>query len=327
MQDQYKRNIDYLRVSITDKCNLRCVYCMPEDGVERLSHEDILSFDEIVQICTAAASKGVRKIKITGGEPLVRKNVVQLIAQIKQILGIEQVTMTTNGVLFAPLAKDLKEAGLDSVNFSLDTLSSDNFSRITRRNEFDRVKEALQAALEAEIKSVKVNCVAISQFNGDELCDIASLAQNDPIHVRFIELMPIGLGKQFSPITKENIMAKLEKKFGTLKPDNHKHGNGPAEYYIIDGFKGSIGFISAISHQFCSECNRIRMSADGNLKLCLHYEQGIALKPLLRAGISQEDLEKVIADAVFHKPRQHHFLNPDSEDEAIEEKNMVDIGG
>ncbi|AVK50949.1 cyclic pyranopterin phosphate synthase MoaA [Clostridium sp. MF28] len=324
MVDSSGRNIEYLRISVTDRCNLRCVYCMPECGIENLEHDEILTFKEIMLIVKTVSQLGIHKIKITGGEPLVRKGIVNLVRRIKDIDGIEEITMTTNGVLFGDMADSLAEAGLDSVNISLDTLNSTSFNKITRRDCLDKVKLGLKKAVELGLKT-KINCVPIAQLNGDDLIDILKIAKENPIDVRFIELMPIGFGKSYSPVCNEQIFEQIEQNFGTLQNSKIKHGNGPAVYYNLSDFKGSIGFISAISNEFCDTCNRIRLTADGNLKLCLRYNNGVALKPLLRSGISKEQLKRVIENAIYNKPSHHGFNSSDTEN--IELKNMVQIGG
>lgn len=324
MIDGIGRNIDYLRISVTDRCNLRCVYCMPETGVENLGHEEILTFREIIVIAKAAAQLGIRKIKITGGEPLVRKGIVNLVRRIKDIDGIEQVTMTTNGVLLGAMAQELAAAGLDAVNVSLDSMNSESFCRITRRDSLADVMEGIRIASEFGIRT-KINCVPIAELNGGDLTGIVNLAKEYPIDVRFIELMPIGFGRNYSPVSSAELLEKIRREFGEPALSAEKHGNGPAVYYNLPAFSGSIGFISAISNEFCESCNRIRLTADGNLKLCLHYNKGVALKPLLRGGISREGLKNVIEKAIYNKPVQHGFNGGTGEN--VEMKNMVQIGG
>lgn len=324
MLDGIGRNIDYLRISVTDRCNLRCVYCMPETGVEHLSHDDILTFKEILAITKAASQLGIRKIKITGGEPLVRKGIVNLVRRIKDIDGIEQVTMTTNGVLLGAMAEELAAAGLDAVNVSLDSMNSESFCRITRRDCLEDVLEGIKRASLLGIKT-KINCVPILELNGGDLTGIIGIAKEHPLDVRFIELMPIGFGKKYSPVCSEDLLERMEREFGKPELSASRHGNGPAVYYDLPGFRGSVGFISAISNEFCENCNRIRLTADGNLKLCLHYNKGIALKPLLRAGISKDGLKNVMENAIYNKPVQHGFNS--SSVENVELKNMVQIGG
>ncbi|MHC1720413.1 MAG: GTP 3',8-cyclase MoaA [Clostridiaceae bacterium] len=324
MLDGIGRNIDYLRISVTDRCNLRCVYCMPEDGVDSLEHNEILTFKEILMIVKAASQLGIRKIKITGGEPLVRKGIANLIRRIKDIDGIEEVTMTSNGVLLGDMAKELAASSLDSINVSLDTMDSESFKNITRRDCFDKVLFGLERSVVLGLKT-KINCVPIAQLNDGDLSGILNIARDQPIDVRFIELMPIGFGKRYTPVSNEKIFEVIEHDFGRLQCSKVKHGNGPAVYYDLPGFKGSVGFISAISNKFCETCNRMRLTADGNLKLCLHYNKVVALKPLLRSGISREQLKMVIEKAIYNKPNHHNFNSSCGEN--IELKNMVQIGG
>jgi cyclic pyranopterin phosphate synthase len=270
MLDRYGRNIDYLRISVTDRCNLRCVYCMPEKGIENLKHEDILSYKEILTIIKAISQLGIRKIKITGGEPLVRKGIVNLVRSIKAVKGIEQVTMTTNGILLGDMAEELACAGLHSVNISLDTLNRASFCKITRRDCFDKVLYSLKKSVETGLKT-KINCVPIEEFNGGDLMGLLDIAWQYPVDIRFIELMPVGLGKSYTQVSNEKLFERIQQRFGHMEPSKTRHGNGPAKYYNLAGYKGSVGFISAITHEFCQDCNRIRLTADGDLKLCLHY--------------------------------------------------------
>ncbi len=325
MIDKQNRQINYLRISVTDQCNFRCTYCMPEEGISCMANEERLTFDEILKICRSGAALGIQKIKITGGEPLVRKDLAVLIKQIKEIPGIDEVTLTTNGFLLADKIEDLVNAGVDRINVSLDTLRHDRFKEITRIDGLDKVLAGIHKAMTYPLKSLKINCLVAKHFNEDEICDLARLAKSGKVSVRFIELMPIGMGPKLEPMSKEEIKLKLEQSFGPLKPYGGKMGNGPAKYYEIEGFKGKIGFISAVSECFCEECNRIRLTADGFLKLCLHSKDGVDLKRLLRVGITEEKLTQVIKDATEGKPVQHHFndLQPDN----IEDKIMAQIGG
>ena len=325
MIDKLNRNIEYLRISVTDRCNLRCVYCMPEEGVENIPHDEILSYDEILRVCKCASKLGIKKIKITGGEPLVRKDIVYLIRDIKNIRGIEQVTLTTNGVLLYDMAKDLYEASIDAINISLDTLSRKKFLKITRRDHFEKVSMAIDKLVDLGVR-VKINCLAIKEYNFDEIVKIAQYSKDNNIDVRFIELMPIGYGKIYTGISNEVILGLLEEKYGKFEKVKEKRGNGPAVYYANENFKGCIGFISAISHEFCETCNRVRLTSNGFLKLCLHYNKGIDLKEPLRSNISDEDLTNMIHDAIKNKPLGHNFYH-DSDMNNIESKNMVQIGG
>ena len=291
MLDKLNRKIDYLRISVIDRCNLRCVYCMPEEGIESIPHDEILTYDEILRICEIVSELGIRKIKITGGEPLVRKDIVNLIRDIKNIDKIEQVTLTTNGILLHEMLDDLYDAGIDAINISLDTLNKDNFKKITRRDGLEKVLMSIDKAYDLGIR-VKINCLAIRDFNLRELVEIASFAKDREIDVRFIELMPIGFGKKYTQIDNDEILSILESRFGTFEIVTEKRGNGPAKYYRNQNMKGCIGFISAISHEFCESCNRISLTSSGFLKLCLHYNKGIDLKEPIRNGISDEDLKK-----------------------------------
>ena len=325
MLDKLNRKIDYLRISVIDRCNLRCVYCMPEEGIESIPHDEILTYDEILRICEIVSELGIRKIKITGGEPLVRKDIVNLIRDIKNIDKIEQVTLTTNGILLHEMLDDLYDAGIDAINISLDTLNKDNFKKITRRDGLEKVLMSIDKAYDLGIR-VKINCLAIRDFNLRELVEIASFAKDREIDVRFIELMPIGFGKKYTQIDNDEILSILESRFGTFEIVTEKRGNGPAKYYRNQNMKGCIGFISAISHEFCESCNRIRLTSSGFLKLCLHYNKGIDLKEPIRNGISDEDLKKLIHDTIWNKPISHKFVHA-NEEQDIELKNMVQIGG
>ena len=325
MLDKLNRKIDYLRISVIDRCNLRCVYCMPEEGIESIPHDEILTYDEILRICEIVSELGIRKIKITGGEPLVRKDIVNLIRDIKNIDKIEQVTLTTNGILLHEMLDDLYDAGIDAINISLDTLNKDNFKKITRRDGLEKVLMSIDKAYDLGIR-VKINCLAIRDFNLRELVEIASFAKDREIDVRFIELMPIGFGKKYTQIDNDEILSILESRFGTFEIVTEKRGNGPAKYYRNQNMKGCIGFISAISHEFCESCNRIRLTSSGFLKLCLHYNKGIDLKAPIRSGISDEDLKVLFYDTIWNKPLSHKFGHTNGEKD-IEVKNMVQIGG
>lgn len=325
MIDKLNRNIEYMRISVTDKCNLRCAYCMPEEGIPNIPHEEILSYDEILRICKSIAQLGIKKIKITGGEPLVRKDIVNLIKAIKNIKGIEQVTLTTNGVLLYDMLDDLYEAGIDAINISLDTLDREKFKMITRRDKYEYVIKGIERCINLGIR-VKINCLAIKEHNLDEIIEIAYFAKNHNTDVRFIELMPIGYGNKFTGISNEKLLVLLEKHYGSFKKVKEKRGNGPAVYYRNKDFKGCIGFISAISNEFCERCNRVRLTSSGFLKLCLHYNKGIDLKEPMRSGISDVELRDMIYHAIENKPLGHNFYHENSMKD-VEIKNMVQIGG
>lgn len=321
MKDQYNREIDYLRVSVTDRCNLRCVYCMPEEGVEPVAHEEILSYEEILRVCRCAAKLGFWRVKLTGGEPLVRRGVAGLAREIKAISGIRQVTMTTNGVLLGDYAEELAAAGLDAVNVSLDTLDPEAFHRITRRGELSRVLDSIDRALAAGLR-VKLNCVPTR--GNDEAERLAALAKDRPIDVRFIELMPVGEGDPSEGVPADEIRARLAAAYGPLTEYPGEWGNGPASYCDIPGFAGKIGFISAMSHRFCGGCNRVRLTATGFLKLCLHFDEGTDLRGLLRGGADDAALTEAVRAAVWGKPAHHLFGETAAH---VEQRKMVQIGG
>lgn len=325
MIDNHGREIDYIRISLTDRCNLRCKYCMPEEGVTSLPQEEVLSYDEILRICRCVADLGFRKVKLTGGEPLVRKDCVALIRAMKQIPGIEKVTLTTNGVLLADQMAGLVEAGLDAVNISLDTMNPEVFREMTRRDNLTQVLEGIETALQYVPQvSVKLNSVPIST-NPADFVEMASLAKRYPLHVRFIEMMPIGYGKQFPFQDEATIVQMLEQAYGTLTPIQAKYGNGPCHYYAVQGFQGKIGFISAITHKFCDRCNKLRLTADGYLKACLQFQVGTDLKGLLRGGCSAEELTAAIQDVIGRKPLCHNFNEEETTED--ESKSMSQIGG
>lgn len=324
MKDGQNRCIDYLRISITDRCNLRCVYCMPQEGVPCISHQDILSFEEIGQIVKAAEKLGVKKIKLTGGEPLVRKNIITLIELLREQTDVEQITLTTNGVLLEKYAKSLQKAGLTAVNISLDTLDPIRYKLITRSAELSHVLEGLEASLSINLP-VKINCVPVRELNGDQLVEIAGLGKIYPVAVRFIEMMPIGYGRQFEPVSNDEILKKLEQAYGTGNLSKQTYGNGPAIYYEFAGFQKGIGFISAVSHEFCENCNRIRLTSDGKLKLCLHHKTGIDVRQMIRSGMPIEELTEQMKLAVLQKPISHQFYKDEIDEE--ETKAMVQIGG
>ena len=344
MKDSFGRTIDYLRISLTDKCNLRCVYCMPPEGITHVSHDEILSFEEIVRIVRVMAGLGLKKIRLTGGEPLVRRGIVDLIKKLNQIGGIEEISLTTNGILLSEYARPLKEAGIKSVNVSLDTLDEEVFRKIanppekplasSQPNNIFSVKNILngiRTALDAGLK-VKINCVPCRAYNESELEQIALLAENLPVDVRFIEVMPVGLGKNFSAIPSDEILKRLENSFGKAKK-NHQSAHSPAFTVHFKDFSGNVGFISPLSHSFCSECNRIRLTTEGVLKLCLCYSDGIDLKKILRSGAGDDTLKNEIIKAVEKKPRAHSFCGKsdstsDAENENNSEKHiMAQIGG
>lgn len=329
MQDQYERKIEYLRISLTDRCNLRCRYCMPEEGVQKMRHADILTFAEILRIVRALAVLGVKKVRLTGGEPLVRRNITALIAAIRQIPGIEQVALTTNGVLLAEMGQDLIKAGLTGLNISLDSLKPETFAEITRRPLFERVQAGVENVLALGLTNIKFNCVPIYEVNDAEIPALAALARNYPVKVRFIELMPIGCAYEvgYCGVPTDEVRERLEKTYGPMHPVGKKLDRlqGPAEYYKIAGFAGQVGFIDAMEHKFCSSCNRVRLTAEGFLKLCLNQKNGLDLRQLLRSGISDENLKLALRQAIYRKPAEHLFT--DNFNTARDNRAMYQVGG
>ena len=313
MKDRFGRNITYLRISVTDLCNLRCKYCMPESGVESLCHSDILSIEEIVEIVKIASKNGTKKIRLTGGEPLVRRGFINLCKQISEINEIEDIAITTNGVYLKEMADELFENKVRRINFSLDTLIKEKYNDITRRNDFDKTMESLFYAIKKGFK-VKINVVLIGGFNDDEIEDFVNLANEYKLEVRFIELMQIGETANWSKdkfISNKVVLEKVPK----LEFDGV---SGVAKIYKIKGQKGRIGLISPISCSFCEDCNRIRLTSDGKLKPCLHSSDEINLK-----GLSGEELEEVFKRGIYEKPEKHHLEDGKSESA----RDMNKIGG
>lgn len=315
MKDTFGRNIDYLRISLTDRCNLRCIYCMPEAGVESLPHENILSIEEYAQVVRVATETGVKHVRLTGGEPLVRKGCVNLVRQIAAIPGIETVALTTNGVLLPKFAKELKEAGLSRINISLDTLDPEQYAAITRRGHLEDALAGLETAIETGFDPIKINAVAIRSLNQDWV-SFARLTLDRPLHVRFIEYMPVGHGfttagwgpKDVIPTNElqETISTACEAAgLGALVPaeDSKPQGNGPAKYWKLPEAKGTIGFISSVSNHFCASCNRLRLTADGRMKPCLFSDQELDMRAAVRTN--DDAIKSVLAEALHVKPENH----------------------
>lgn len=323
MLDRYGRVINYLRISVTDRCNLRCCYCMPE-GVQDVGMKDILTFEEIWEIVRTGVSLGITHIRITGGEPLVRKGCVDLIRGIREIPGVETITMTTNGVLLGNYGKQLKEAGVDGVNISLDTLDPEEFYKITGKRELQEVLAGIRAVKTAGLP-VKLNAV-----NRKELDPIPLVryAQEENLPLRFIEMMPVGYGKKYVGRSNEELRETLEAVCGkaecmTNQEELSRMGSGPAVYYQFSDLKVPVGFISAIHGKFCDTCNRVRLTAEGYLKLCLCYDEGEDLRRVLREG-EKENLRTIMEQTIFRKPAAHCFEHPT---EMTETHEMVKIGG
>ncbi len=333
MKDPWGRIIDYMRISITDRCNLRCKYCMPE-GIDWIPMDEILTLEEIAQVASCGALLGIRHIKITGGEPLVRLGCCHLIRTLKQIPGIEKVTITTNGILLGQYLESLKQAGIDGINISLDTTDRCLFKKITGTDGLEMVLESLKQAVAMGLP-VKVNAVSVDwdSWREDGQAGVAwksllELARTDPVDVRFIEMMPIGAGKDFPTVSHERLLTELKASYPGVKRDMKVHGFGPAVYYTIDGFRGSIGFISAIHGKFCDSCNRVRLTSKGYLKTCLCYEDGVDLRKILRADLPDREkrirMEQAMEEAILQKPIAHCFDDPG---QITEHKGMSCIGG
>ena len=321
MQDTYNRRIDYMRISVTDRCNLRCFYCMPEEGICKMDHRDVLRYEEITKIVREGVKFGITRIRLTGGEPLVRPGIEDLIKGIKAVEGIDEISLTTNGQLLKDMAAGLKEAGLDRVNISLDSLLEDKYREITRGGDIKKVFEGLGACLELELKPIKINIVIMKGINDDEIEEFAGLTRIFPVSVRFIELMPIGqTSRRFEDyfLSNDSVMERLP----DLIPDEEVLGGGPAVYYRLPKALGTIGFIGALSHNFCHLCNRIRLTADGRIKPCLHSDLEVDLKPALRE--SGEELGDAIARAIELKPKRHSMKDHRS---MARDRDMYQIGG
>lgn len=318
MKDSFEREINYLRVSLTDRCNLRCNYCMPKSGIaDKLRHEDILSLEEIYILIQEFALLGIDKVRFTGGEPLVRREIVSLIEKTSKIEGIKDISITTNGILLKKMAKDLKRAGLRRVNISLDTLNKDKYREITRGGILSKVLEGIDEAIKVGLNPIKINTVLIGGFNDNEIRDLVALTKKG-IDVRFIELMPIGEAQNFA---RENFIStqKVLETLPELIPIKREDPSSPANYYKLPNTKGKVGLINPISCKFCEDCNRIRLTSSGDLKLCLHSNREIPLRDALR---NKENLSEIIKDAIRNKEEKHYL-----EEEKYIDKNMNQIGG
>jgi len=319
MRDKQGRNINYLRVSVTDRCNLRCIYCMPEEGVQSLRHEDILRFEGIFKIVKVAASLGINKIRYTGGEPLVMKNIDRLIYETSRLQVIDDIAITTNGILLSDMAEDLKKAGLKRVNISLDTLDKDKFRSITRIGNLDKVMESIDKCLTLGLKPVKINTVLMKGINDTEFNDFLNLIKEIPVEIRFIELMPIGESIKLYEESKVSFAELLNQHPELTQIETEK--NSTAQLYKVQGSKGTIGFISPISCKFCQDCNKIRLTSTGTIKPCLHSKEEINLREYLN---NEEMLTNELKSAIFNKPLEHHL---EEESASRSAKMMYQIGG
>lgn len=321
MKDLCGREINYMRISVTDRCNLRCKYCMPH-GIELLPMNEILTFEEILRVCGQAAELGITRFKITGGEPLVRRGCTDLIREMKRLPGVEQVTMTTNGVLLSEYLDRLVDAGLDAVNISLDTLKRNRYIELTGYDHLSEVLKSIDAAVDKGFR-IKVNAVLQKNNNADEWQSLLELARDRKLDVRFIEMMPIGWGRECDGISNKELLQWIQKEYPGVCKDEQIHGNGPAIYYHISGFAGSVGLISAIHGVFCGNCNRIRMTATGELKPCLCYEDIVSIRETARYG-TESEIRAKLQEAVRMKPEKHCFEQVQN---ITEQHKMVQIGG
>lgn len=317
MIDNYGRVIDYMRISVTELCNLRCRYCMPEDGIVKRAHDEMMTAEETIDAVKAAVSLGIKKIRITGGEPLVKRGIVKLCDAISAIEGVEELCITTNGTLLPKFGKELREAGVSRVNISLDTLDPDKYREITRVGELSNALAGIDAAFEAGFDNIKINNVLMGGFNDDEIEDFVKLTVDRPIEVRFIELMPIGGGMDFDRsgfISCQQVLSKVPE----LEP--LEHSEGVAVLYRLPGAKGRVGLIRPISCEFCGDCNKIRLTSDGMLKPCLHSDAELCIK-----GLQLDEMTEVMKRAVLQKPEMRDKLDADNPSHAG--RNMNSIGG
>lgn len=323
--DRFGRRLNYLRISVTDHCNLRCIYCMPEDMTFRPSAE-LLQDEEILRLVRLFAALGVEKIRLTGGEPTVRAGIVDLVRAIAQTPGIRQVTMTTNGILLSRLARPLAEAGLQRVNISLDTLNPGKFRRLTRWGDLEDVLDGIQAAEEAGLQPLKLNAVVVRGYNEEDVVDLAALTLKHPWQVRFIEMMPFAGATEIQRqmmVTAQEMQARIDAALGPLTPVNGGRLDGEARVYRLPKAQGTIGFIASVSQPFCAACTRLRLTADGHLRLCLLREREVDLLTPLRQGASDEQLRRLIVQAAWAKPWGHGL----AQGEVPLNRTMSQIGG
>lgn len=323
ISDSFQRPIDYLRISVTDRCNLRCVYCMPAEGISLVPHSELLTYEEIAALVRASSEMGISKVRISGGEPLVRLGLVNLIGMLSQIDGIDDVSLTTNGILLREQAADLKESGLRRVNVSLDSLQRRRFEKITGHNGLAEVLEGIEQARRVKLEPVKINVVVMRGVNDDELLDFALLSK-EGWHVRFIELMPLASRGAVTPefVSAEEMRCSLAS-LGDIEPCSAPAGVGPAKYFRLPGATGTIGFITPVSEHFCFRCNRLRLTADGKLLPCLLSDQEIDLKSALRGGASTDRIKRLILEAIASKPEGHRV----AEGLLLQRRSMTQVGG
>jgi cyclic pyranopterin phosphate synthase len=327
-----QRPLRDLRISVTDRCNLRCIYCMPPEGVPQRTHDEILRLEEIETIVRAAAQLGIHRVRLTGGEPLARLGIVDLVRMLARIPGLDDLSLTSNGTLLPRYAQELKQAGLHRVNISLDTLRPERFAQITRLGKLQDALDGIRSAYEAGLEPVKINTVLIRGLNDDEAVDLARKTVTDGWHVRFIEWMPVGGADCVGDgggdwdahvVTTDETRTRIERALGALEPAQMDVGGGPARYHRLPGANGTIGFVSPLSEHFCGACNRLRLTADGQLRPCLLSNHEIDLRAPLRSGASLEEIAAILERAVLAKPSGHHL----DEHAAVEDRVMAQIGG
>lgn len=325
MLDQYQRDIHYMRISVTDRCNLHCRFCMPEENYSFLPDEKLLSYEEILKVVRAVVPLGIRRFRITGGEPLMRPGIAEFIGKMKRTDGVEQVFLTTNGIRLKSQLAQLKAAGIDGVNVSLCSTDAGEYEWLTGGGKSDQALEGILECVRNGI-STKVNCVPLPGMNEEHIKDVAALARDHRVDVRFIEMMPIGEGKHYQMISSDTLFAQLEAIYGKAVRTAEKRGNGPAVYYRFPDFQGNVGFISARTHAFCDQCNRVRLTADGKLKLCLNYDTGADLKKLLEENKTETELANALKACIYQKPMRHNF-NDKNKNNMEDQRFMAQIGG
>jgi cyclic pyranopterin phosphate synthase len=327
LSDRFQRIISYLRISVTDRCNFRCVYCLPAEGVELAQRDDLLSFEEIVRVVSVGAKLGLSKIRLTGGEPTVRRNLPELVAMIKAIDGINEIAMTTNGGRLSELAKPLKKAGLNRINISLDTLRPERNRELTRRDYLPAVLKGIDEALAAGFAPLKFNSVVLRGINDDELCDLVSFANERKSQMRFIEFMPMGAARQDQhnqTVTMPEMLERLKRCFDLVPEDNSSRGADPALGWICRRSKARVGFITSMSEHFCDSCNRMRLTAEGGLRPCLHQDAEVDLKTVLRSGADDTEIKAAFCRAADLKWAGHQM---NAFVPIYSRKEMLRIGG
>lgn len=326
MLDKNKRKINYLRLSITDQCNLKCQYCLPEKGADFYKNCDLLSSTQIEKIVKAFSLIGIKKVRITGGEPLIRSDFNEILKKINSIEGIEKIAITTNGYNLLENLDTFEKNGLNRINISLDSLNPEKYKKITRNGDFHKIFNTIKEATTKNFEKIRLNVVIMKGINDDEILDFVNLTKDLDISVRFIEVMPIGEGKKFTSLENSEVLSLIKESYPLEKSDTSST-DGPASYYKVPNFLGEIGFISPLSNNFCETCNRVRVTSNGFLKLCLHYKDGIDLIPYLKDNVSVEELAKIIEEAIYNKKPKEHQMNHTECIENVDLKTMNTIGG